>query len=139
MTTIKVNIHSSDGITTEIVGRGKGKLNAERNPRIDPQGGMGYGGGEILCMAAGACFYNNLRRLTNDSGVVFRTIEVEVIAETSDSQPTTREVTIKPKIETDASDDQVRELINQALQWSYVADMLTHKVSVKLDSQGDAK
>ena len=83
MTTVRVNIHSSDGIRTEIVGRGAGKLFAERNPRIGTRGGMGYGG-----------------------------------------------------IETDASDNKVRELITQALQESYVADMLTHRVSVKLDSQG---
>ena len=136
MTTVRVNIHSADGITTEIVGRGKGKITAERHPRIGTQGGMGYGGGEILCMAAGACFYNNLRRLANDSGMVLRTIEVEVIAETSDSPPTTREVTLKPKIETDASENALRGLIDRALQESYVVDMLTHRVSVKLDSLG---
>jgi hypothetical protein len=34
MTTINVHSHSSDGITTEIVGRGKGWLIAERMPRI---------------------------------------------------------------------------------------------------------
>jgi uncharacterized OsmC-like protein len=132
MTTVKVNIHSSNGISTEIVGRGKGTITAERNPRIGTQGGMGYGGGEILCMAAGTCFYNNLRRLANDKGIVLKTVEVEVVAETSDSPPETREVTLKPTIDTDANESTLHELINQALQESYVADMLSHNVSVKL-------
>lgn len=132
MTTVKVNIHSSNGISTEIVGRGKGTITAERNPRIGTKGGMGYGGGEILCMAAGTCFYNNLRRLANDKGIVLKTIEVQVVAETSDSPPEIREVTIKPTIETDADENTVQELINQALQESYVADMLRNPVSVKL-------
>ena len=132
MTTVKVNIHSSDGITTEIVGRGKGKITAERNPRIGTQGGRGYGGGEILCMAAGTCLYNNIQRLANDKGIVLKTIEVEVVAETSDTPPETRDVTIKPIIETDADESTLQELINQALQESYVADMLRHNVSVRL-------
>ena len=134
MTTVRVNIHSAEGITTEIVGRGQGRITAERNPRIGTPNGMGYGGGEILCMAAGTCFYNNLRRLANDSGIVLKTVEVEVIAETSDASPTTREVTLKPKIESDASETVLRGLTDQALQQSYVAGMLTHSVSVKLGS-----
>lgn len=132
VTTITVNIHSSDGITTEIGGRGKGKLVAERAPRIGTQGGMGYGGGEILSFAAGVCFYNNVRRLANDRGIFLKTIEVEVIAETSGDPPMTREITIKPKIETDASKSEIQDVIAQALEESYVADMLTHSVDVSL-------
>jgi uncharacterized OsmC-like protein len=100
---------------------------------------MGYGGGEMLCLAAGACFYNNLRRLANDSGVVLRTVEVEVIAETSDAPPATREVTLKPRIESDASPAALRGLIDQALEESYVNDMLLHAVSVRLDSRTGAE
>lgn len=132
MTTVKVNIHSSNGISTEIVGKGKGAIIAERNPRIGTQGGMGYGGGEILSMAAGTCFYNNLRRLANDRGIVLKTIEVEVVAETNDSPPETREVTLKPTIESDADENTIHALIEQALQESYVAGMLRNPVSVKL-------
>lgn len=132
MTTVKVNIHSSNGISTEIVGRSKGTITAERNPRFGTPGGMGYGGGEILSMAAGTCFYNNLRRLANDKGIVLKTIEVEVVAETSDSPPEIREVTLKPTIETDADESTIHELVAQALQESYVADMLRNPVSVKL-------
>jgi uncharacterized OsmC-like protein len=137
MTTVRVNIHSADGITTEIVGRGKGRITAERNPRIGTPGGMGYGGGEILTFAAGVCFYNNLRRLANDRGIVLKTIEVEVIAETSDDPPATREITIKPKIESDAGKSEIQDVMTQALEESYVADMLTHSVSVKLDSMSE--
>ena len=138
MTTIRVNIHSADGITSEIVGRGQGRITAERTPRTGTQGGMCYGGGEMLCLAAGACFYNNLRRLANDGGIVLRTVEVEVIAETSDASPATREVTLKPIIESDASPAALRGLIDQALEESYVTDMLLHAVSVRLDSRRGA-
>jgi uncharacterized OsmC-like protein len=139
MTTVKVNIHSADGITTEIVGRGQGRMTAERTPRIGTHNGMGYGGGEILCMAAATCFYNNLRRLANDSGIVLKTLQVEVVAETSDASPMTREVILKPTIESDASESALRGLIDRALQESYVADMLTHSVSVKLASLNGAE
>jgi uncharacterized OsmC-like protein len=132
MTTVKVNIHSSNGISTEIVGRGKGTITAERNPRIGTQGGRGYGGGEILCMAAGTCFYNNVKRLANDKHIVLKTIEIEVVAETSDSPPETREVTLKPTIESDADESTIHALIEQAFQESYVAGMLRNPVSVKL-------
>lgn len=132
MTTVKLNIHSANGIKTEIVGRGQGIITAERNPRIGTPGGRGYGGGEILCMAAGTCFYNNVQRLANDKGIVLKTIEVEVVAETSDDPPEIREVTIKPAIKTDADESTLQGLINQALQESYVADMLRNNVSVKL-------
>ena len=93
---------------------------------------MGYGGAEILCMAAGTCFYNNLRRLANDKGIVLKSIDVEVVAETSDTPPETREVTLKPTIETDAGESTILVLIDQALQVSYVAGMLRNPVSVIL-------
>ena len=59
MPQIVVNLHTKDGITTEIEGAGAGKLTAERTPHLGLPGGMGFGGGEALCLAVGACFYNN--------------------------------------------------------------------------------
>jgi uncharacterized OsmC-like protein len=132
MTRVTVNIHSSEGIKTEIEGRGKGNLIVERTPRIGTQGGMGYGGGEILCLAAGACFYNNLQRLANERSVALKTVVVEVMAEWDDPSPVAREFVIKPIIETDASENELQDLINGALQESSVANTITHSVPISL-------
>ena len=93
---------------------------------------MGFGGGEILTFAAGVCFYNNIRRVANDRNLSLASVEVEAIAETSGDPTETREVILKPKIESDASEQEIQEVVNQALDMSYVADMLRHSVNVEL-------
>ena len=60
MPDIILKIHSMDGITTEIEGTGAVKLTVECKPRFGVPGGMGFGGGQALCLAVGAGFFNNL-------------------------------------------------------------------------------
>jgi uncharacterized OsmC-like protein len=132
MTTITVSIHPSEGITTQVNDGGKGTLVAERSPRFGVEGGMGYGGGEILAFAAGVCFFNNVRRLANETGLSLRGIEVDVTAETSGDPPITREITITPTIDGELNESQIHALLKQALGDSYVADMLAHNVDINL-------
>lgn len=66
MPQVNLKIHSQDGIDTEITGLGKGKLTAERTPKIWVQRGMGFGGGEFLCFAASTCHHNNLGQEANN-------------------------------------------------------------------------
>jgi len=72
------------------------------------------------------------RKHLNDKGIVLKTMEAEVVAETSDSPPETREVTIKPTIETDTDESTIQGLIDQAFHESLVANMLRNPVSIKL-------
>ena len=132
MTQVKVKMHSVEGIDTEIEGLGKGKLTAERNPQIGVRGGMGFGGREILCFAVGTCFYNNLRRETNNRNIELDVIEVEVSAEWDDSSPVAHEITINPHVESKASNEEIKQIIQRALEVSSVANTVSHGVSVQL-------
>lgn len=50
MSQVIVKLHSQHEIDSEITGFGKGRLITERIPKIGTQGGMGFGGGEMLCL-----------------------------------------------------------------------------------------
>lgn len=132
MTKVLVNIHSSEGITTEIKGLGQGSLFVERSPRVGTPGGMGFGGGEMLCFAAGTCFYNNLRWIANDRGIILTKIALEVTAEWDDPSPVAREIRILPWIEAEASASEIQELIQLALEESSVANTLRHGTAVRV-------
>ena len=132
MTKVLVNIHSSEGITTEIKGVSQGRLLVERRPRVGTPGGMDFGGGEILCFAAGTCLYNYLRRIANDRGIILTKIAIEVTAEWDDPSPVAREIRILPRIEAEASPSEIQELINRALEESSVANTLQRGVPVRI-------
>jgi uncharacterized OsmC-like protein len=134
MTQVKVRIHSAEGIETEIEGLGKGRLTAERQPKIGTRGGLGFGGGEILCFAAGTCFYNNLRREANNRNIELDVIEIEVYAEWDDSSPVAHGIAIKPHVESKASDEEIEQLIQRALEVSSVANTVSHGVPVQLSN-----
>jgi len=133
MSQVNVRIHSQQGIDTEIVGLGKGKLTADRNPKVGTPGGMGFGGGEILCLAVGTCYYNNLRREANHRNIELVLIEIEVTADWDDPSPIASEIRIKPKIESQASQDEIESLLEYAIQVSSVANTISHTVPVRLD------
>lgn len=135
MTQVKVTIHSAEGIDTEIEGLGKGKLTIERNPKIGVHGGMGFGGGEILCFAAGTCFYNNLRREAKNRNIELDAIGVEISAEWDDSSPVAHGITINPHVEARVSNEEITQLIQCALEISSVANTVSHGVPVQLLDQ----
>jgi organic hydroperoxide reductase OsmC/OhrA len=132
MSQIVVNIYSKNGITTDLTGVGAGKLIAERLPRIGVPGGMGFGGGEALCLAAGACFFNNLRREAISRGVELGIVDVEVTAVYNGDAPGAQALVIRPSIEAQVSRDIIEEMVHQALEISFVANTLSLGVPVQL-------
>ena len=94
---------------------------------------MGYGGGEALCLAAGACFYNNLHREAASHEVDLNLVEVEVTAVWDGEAPGAQELEIRPRIEAQASQEVIEAMIQQALAISFVANTLTLSVRVRLD------
>ena len=40
--------------------------------------GLGFNGGQLLALAIGGCFCNDLRYVAHDMGIVLETIEVDV-------------------------------------------------------------
>jgi uncharacterized OsmC-like protein len=135
MTFVNVRIHSTEGIETEIEGLGTGKLTAERQPKIGVRGGMGFGGGEILCFAAGTCFYNNLRREANNRNIELDVIAIEISAEWDDASPVAHEIVIKPYVESKVDHEEIEALIRYALEISSVANTISHGVPVRLSNK----
>jgi uncharacterized OsmC-like protein len=132
MSQVIVKIHSQLGIETEIVGLGKGRLIAERMPKVGVQGGMGFGGGEILCFAVGTCYYNNLRREANNRNIELDLVEIVVTAEWDDSSPIAHEILIKPHVESRAGREEVESLMECAIQVSSVANTVSYGAPVRL-------
>ena len=132
MSRIIVNIHSNDGIKTEIEGHNQGRLTVERTPPTGPTSGMGYGGGEILCFAAATCLYNNIQRLARDRAITLHTIEIEVIGVWEDMNPSAQEISLRPTVTAEINPDELKALICDAFGDSSVANTLSHGVPVML-------
>jgi organic hydroperoxide reductase OsmC/OhrA len=95
---------------------------------------MGFGGGEALCLTAGACFYNNLHREAAGRGVALEVVAVDVMAVWDDDAPGAQELVIRPRIEAQASQEVIEALIQQALAVSFVANTLKLGAGVRLDN-----
>jgi uncharacterized OsmC-like protein len=130
MTNVIVRINSQQGIELETEGLGKGKLTAERTPRI--RRAMGFGGGEILCFAVGACFYNNLRSEAHHRNIELDNIEVEVSAEWEDDSLVAHGFGIRPHVESKATDEEIQALFKAALEVSSVANTVLHGAPVRI-------
>ena len=73
--------------------------------------GLGYNGGELLFLAIGACYTNDIFREASKRGVNIRSVRVDVEGEWGGEPVRAQNVTFTPVIEADASEKEVMELV----------------------------
>lgn len=135
MARITVNIRAGDGIESSIEGIGAGRIIAEKSPRSGSPTGMGFGGGEMLCLAVGACFFNNLQREAASQGIRLESVEVEVSAEWDGSSPVAKRLQLLPHVTAQSSRREIDTLIRRAFEISSVANTIIHGAPVELAGQ----
>lgn len=83
--------------------------------RPEQAGGMGLGfnGGELLLLAIGGCYCNDIFREAGKRGMVIKSVQVDVQADWGGDPVRAQHVTFSPRIEAEASEAAILALIEQ--------------------------
>jgi uncharacterized OsmC-like protein len=73
--------------------------------------GVGYNGGELLLLALGACYTNDIYREAARIGLTVRAVSVEIRCEWSGRPVRAQNVTFSPTVEAEATREQILDLI----------------------------
>ena len=92
------------GAHTLVVDRPDGKAGGQ---------GLGFNGGQLLALAIGGCFCNDLRYVADAMGVALEAIEVDVELELDGAPPLVRSAALRVKVTAGAGVD-VGEVIRRA-------------------------
>ncbi len=76
--------------------------------------GLGFSGGELLLLAIGGCYCNDIFREAARLGIAVRGVQVEVQADWGGDPVRAQHVTYSTRVEADASETAIRELIAHA-------------------------
>jgi uncharacterized OsmC-like protein len=96
--------------------------------------GLGYSGGELLLLAVGACYCNNLFSAAHERGIPIARVEIEVTGDWDGEPIVLQRVALSASVEADASQAEIQELMAHASQVSAVGNSLGRGVPVTLVS-----
>ena len=86
--------------------------------------GLGYNGGELLFLAIGACYTNDIFREASKRGINVKSVQVDVEGEWGGDPVRAQNVMFYPKVEADASDKEIMELIHHTDQVAEIHNSL---------------
>lgn len=137
MPTVSVTFSSVPGTEAALGIAGHHGVIADRPEGKAGGMGLGFNGAQLLALAIGGCFCNDLRYIAHRRGAGIASIEVEV-ALTLEGEPliaTAARMAVRCRME-DGSDP--AELVEEARQGSMVGISLPRGIPVVVESSGDA-
>ncbi len=75
--------------------------------------GLGYNGGELLFLAIGACYTNDIFREASKRGINVKSVQVDVEGGWGGDPMRAQNVVFSAKVEAEASENEIMELIQQ--------------------------
>jgi organic hydroperoxide reductase OsmC/OhrA len=83
--------------------------------RSEQTGGMGlsYSGGELLLLAIGACYCNDIFREAAVIGISVRAVAVDVSCDWGGESVRAQHVSLAARVEAEAGEDEIRSLMEQ--------------------------
>ena len=110
------------GSHTVVVDRPEGKAGGK---------GLGFNGGQLLGLAIGGCFCNDLHYVAHEMGVALASIEVDVTVDLEGSPLLATNVTVKAEIVARDEGADVDALIRRAREISTVSNSIQRGVPVR--------
>ena len=98
--------------------------------------GLGYNGGELLFLAIGACYTNDIFREAAKRGINVKSVQVDVEGDWGGDPVRAQDVMFFPKVEADASEKEIMELIHHTDRIAEINNSLRMGTQVTL---ADAK
>jgi len=94
--------------------------------------GLGFNGGELLLLAIGGCYCNDLFREAAKLGMVIKSVQVDVQADWGGDPVRAQNVTYSTRIEAEASVTAILALIEQTDRVAEIPNSLRYGTAVKL-------
>jgi uncharacterized OsmC-like protein len=94
--------------------------------------GMGFDGGQLLLLAIGACYANDVFREADQRGLEVLGVRVVVEGDWEGDPPRARNVRFSTRVEADADEDEIMDLIQHVDRLAEVHNTLREGVDVEL-------
>ncbi|HWR16961.1 MAG TPA: OsmC family protein [Terriglobales bacterium] len=94
--------------------------------------GLGFNGGELLLLALGACFSNDVFREAAKLGITVHDVHVEVSADWGGEPVIAQNINMSVEVEADAEDEVIRNLIEHTNRVAEIPNTLRLSAPVKL-------
>jgi putative redox protein len=99
--------------------------------------GLGFNGGELLLLAIGGCFSNDIYREASKRGLKVQSIEINVTADWAGDPVTAQNVRLSVAVEGEASEQEILDLIHYTDSIAEIPNSLRLGTEVKLtESKG---
>ena len=125
------NSRDAHRVTVETEGTGK----TLHIPAKEVGRGSAVNGGELLCLAIATCYCNDIHREAAKRGIAVRRVEVHVQAEFGGEGEPARGITYSAKVDADAGEDDIRELIAHTDTVAEIQNTLRRSVNVTMQNR----
>ena len=95
--------------------------------------GLGFNGGELMLLAIGGCYSNDIYREATKRGVTVHRVEVKVTADWGGDPVRAQNVAFSVVVEADASEQAILDLIHHTDRVAEIPNSLRFGTEVRLD------
>ncbi len=131
MAETKAQIRTISGMQSAVGWAGNQTITIGRPEGVGGDG-LGYKGGQVLVLAVGTCFYNNLYYAADERGIKIRNVEIEVTSEWTKEPKVSSGISVSVKVEAEADLAEIQELINYVDRVSTVSNSLRQGTTVSI-------
>jgi len=126
-----VEIRTLSGSSLAIGSAGPRTVTIDRSKEANGVG-LGFNGGELLLLAIGGCYSNDIFREAEKRGLAVRNVEVTVEADWGGDPVRAQNVLFSVKIHSDAPERQILDLIHHTDRVAEIPNSLRFGTEVKL-------
>ena len=131
MTSTRVHVQTVQDACTAMGWTGHRTLTIDRPEQAGGMG-LGFSGGELLLLAIGGCYCNDLFREAAKLEIVIKSVQIDVQADWGGDPVRAQHITYSTRIEAEASEAVILALIEQTDQVAEIPNSLRLGASVKL-------
>jgi putative redox protein len=131
MSRMSVHVRSAHEGSFSVGWSGQHSLVVDRGPDDGGQG-MGFNGGQLLLLALGACFTNDVFREADKRGLEVLGVRVVVECDWAGDPPRAQNVRYSTRVEAEAPEDEILELIQHVDEIAEVQNTLRAANPVEL-------
>ena len=132
MATTTVTLHSIPGTEAALGWSGHHSVTIDRPIGVAGGRGLGFNGGQLLGLAIGGCFCNDLRYVAHEMGIALAAISVEVELAFEGSPPLATSAILQVAVEAEDPAADLATVIRRAQESSTVANSLTRGLPVSI-------
>ncbi len=123
MAQTKVHIRTVHDSSTAVGWAGHHTLTIDRSEQAGGMG-LGYNGGQLLFLAIGGCYCNDIFREADNRGIKVRSVQVDVEGDWGGDPVRAQDVIFSVRVEAEASESEIRDLITHTDQVAEIPNSL---------------